>query len=310
MPVAESQRFAPLDWALLLGAAGIWGMSFLLMAIELETLEPSVVTLGRVGIGALAVWALPSAHQRLPRRAWGRITAIAITWMAFPLSMFPIAQQWIDSSVAGMLNGAMPLGTAAIAALFFGIRTERRQLLGILVGLLGIVAIAVPTASLGETTALGVGLVVAATISYGVAINLAVPLQAEFGTIPVLARALAVATLLCTPLAVPDMPGSVPDIETIAAALVLGAFGSGYAFVFASILGQRVGPVRTSIITYVVPIVSVILGVAIRDEQVSAWALAGTALVLVGARLASARSTTMNVIHGGDPLPAAASGDV
>ena len=301
----ESQAFGTADWGLLLAAAGIWGTSFLLMAIELESLEPSVVTFGRVSIGALALWILPSGRTRVPRDAWGRICLLGLTWMAFPLSMFPIAQQWIDSSVAGMLNAAMPIATVAIAGVLFKIPTNPRQLVGIAIGLVGIVGIALPTAKVGETTALGVVLVVLAVVSYGLAINVAVPLQATHGTAPVLARALVVASVLTLPLAAADTsfgrtaftntsPSGEPGWDTLAAALVLGVFGSGYAFLFASQLGQRVGPVRTSIITYLVPIFSIVLGVAVRDENISPWAVAGTALVLLGAGLTTrpAKETT------------------
>ncbi|NDH83767.1 MAG: EamA/RhaT family transporter, partial [Acidimicrobiia bacterium] len=106
---------APTEWSVLLSLSLIWGGSFLFMAIGLESFEPGLVTLLRVGFGALTLLFVPAARQPVPRAAMPRIALLGVTWMAFPLTMFPIAQQWIDSSVAGMLNSGMPLMTVLIA---------------------------------------------------------------------------------------------------------------------------------------------------------------------------------------------------
>ena len=91
---------APTEWSVLLSLSLIWGGSFLFMAIGLESFEPGLVTLLRVGFGALTLLFIPAPASRC-LAAMPRIALLGVTWMAFPLTMFPIAQQWIDSSVPG-----------------------------------------------------------------------------------------------------------------------------------------------------------------------------------------------------------------
>lgn len=286
-PRAEDAPFALLDWGFVLGAASIWGGSFLFMAIGLDAFEPGVVTLLRVGFGCLALLLLPGARASVPREDLPRIALLGVTWMALPLTLFPIAQQWIDSSVAGMLNAAMPLLTVLIAWSIFHTPTGPRRLVGVGVGLVGILFIGVPEASTAGTNAVGVVLVVLAVASYGVAVNIAGPLQQRHGSRPVIVRALAFATVLTLPYGVVGIPDSTFAWDSLIACFVVGAGGTGVAFVFAANLTGRVGAVRASLVTYVIPVISIVLGVVFRDETVTAAAIVGTMIVLLGAFLSS-----------------------
>ena len=283
----EDTPFAALDWGFVLGAASIWGGSFLFMAIGLDAFEPGVVTLLRVGFGGLALLLLPGARKPLPREDLPKVALLGVTWMAFPLTMFPIAQQWIDSSVAGMLNAAMPLLTVLISWSIFNTPTGPRRLFGVGVGLIGILLIGIPEASTAGTNAIGVGLVVLAVASYGVAVNIAGPLQQRHGSLPVIARALGVATVLTLPYGIAGIPASTFAWDSLVACFLVGAGGTGLAFVFAANLTGRVGPVRASLITYVIPVISIVLGVIFRDETVTIAAIVGTGVVLFGAYLSS-----------------------
>ncbi len=283
-PAGEA-RFAGFDWTLLLGTAGLWGASFLFIAIGLDAFEPGLVTLMRVGFGCATLWLLPFSRARVERADYPKIVLLGITWMAFPLTLFPIAQQWIDSSLTGMLNSAMPVITVVVTALVFRQPTSRIQLVGVAVGLVGVTLIGAPEATTAGTTALGIVLVIVAVTSYGVAVNIAGPLQRKYGGLPVVRRALLVATVLTLPFGLADATRSSFAWGSVAACLALGVGGTGVAFVWASILTGRVGPVRMSIVTYLIPIVSTVLGVVFRDETVTVWALLGTAIVLAGAWL-------------------------
>lgn len=279
--------FGPTEWGLLGGIAAIWGSSFLFMAIGLEAFRPGVVTMARVVLGATALGLVPRARTPIAREDLPRVALLGITWVAIPLSLFPIAQQWIDSSVAGMLNSGMPLMTVLIAWVFFATPTGPRRLVGVVVGFVGIALIGIPEASTAGTNALGVLLVLGAVTCYGFAVNLTGPLQARYGSLPVIAGALRWATLMTLPLAVVGLPDSSLEVGPLVACIVLGAFGTGVAFVWAATLTGRVGAVRTSVITYIVPVVAIVLGVVFRDEAVSAWSGVGIVIVLTGAYLSS-----------------------
>ena len=282
---AEDQPMAPVDWSILAVISSIWGASFLFMAIGLESFEPGLVALLRVGFGALTLACIPAVWQPVPVEARRRIALLGVTWMAFPLTLFPIAQQWIDSSVAGMLNSGMPLMTVVIGRLAFATPTGPRRLGGVLIGLLGILLIGIPEASTDGSNAAGVMLVLIAVVSYGVAANIAGPLRREFGSLPVIGRALAFAAVLCVPFGLVDAADSSFSWSSLAACAAVGIGGTGIAYTLAGILNRRVGAVRMSIVTYLIPLVSVVLGIVFRDESVAVWAIAGTGVVLLGAFL-------------------------
>ncbi|NIP77261.1 MAG: EamA family transporter, partial [Xanthomonadales bacterium] len=90
-----------------------WGSSFLFIDIALDDVAPGVIPFVRILFGAGALAIFPAARRPIDRHDWGRITILAIIWMASPLTLFSIAQQWINSALAGMLNAGMPLFSAA-----------------------------------------------------------------------------------------------------------------------------------------------------------------------------------------------------
>ena len=282
---SETAPFQALDFGLLLTAAGIWGSSFLLMAIGLDAFHPGLVTLLRVGFGLVALWMFPSARTPVPRAAWGRIAVLGVVWLGLPLTLFPLAQQWIDSSITGMLNAGMSIMTVVVAALVFGTPTSGLKLGGVMVGLIGIAAIGIPTASAGNTNALGVVLILGAVLSYGFAANLAGPLQREYGAVAVVARALLAASVVVLPFGLYGATQSSFATGPLVACIALGAGGTGIAYVAGAMLSGRVGAVRMSVTTYLIPVVSAALGVAFRDEVIGAFAIIGTVVVLVGAFL-------------------------
>jgi drug/metabolite transporter (DMT)-like permease len=102
----NTQAFSPLDWALFSSLSLIWGASFLFMDIGLDAFHPGLVTWLRVCLGAAILWLVPRARRPLGRGDWPRLVALSVVWVGIPFTLFPVAQQWINSAVAGMLNGA------------------------------------------------------------------------------------------------------------------------------------------------------------------------------------------------------------
>jgi drug/metabolite transporter (DMT)-like permease len=98
------EAFAPLDWALFLGISGIWGSSFLLIAIGLDAFEPGLITWLRVGLGALVLALVPRARRPIDAEDRPRLLALSVLWVGIPFTLFPIAQQHVNSAVAGMLS--------------------------------------------------------------------------------------------------------------------------------------------------------------------------------------------------------------
>ena len=271
------EAFSPLDWALFVSVALIWGSSFLLMDIGLESFEPGLITLLRVGLGAAALWLVPAARStRIDRADWPRLVALSVIWVAVPFTLFPIAQQYINSAIAGMLNGAVPIFAAVVAIVMLGRLPRPVTIAGLIIGFAGVVAISAPSVGEGGTEALGVVLVVIATACYGLA----------------MARMLALATLWTAPLGIVGSTGSTFAWAPFLAIVVAGVLGTGIAFGFMGNLVGRVGSTRASVLTYLIPVVALILGVVFRGDVVAPIAVAGVAMVIAGAVLASRRDTS------------------
>ena len=296
----SEEAFGPTEWALLAGIAVAWGASFLFIDIGLDAFAPPVVAFARLALGAATLTAFPRARRRVDRADLPRIALLGLVWMGAPLMLFPLAQQHIDSSVAGMINGAAPLFTAVVAAVWLRRMPGRWQLVGLVVGFLGVVAISLPNVRGADASPYGVALVLLAVTLYGFAFNLAVPLQQRYGSMPVLLRAQLVAAIVVTPFAATGISSSTWSWSSALAMVALGVVGTGLAFPAMGTLVGRVGGTRGSIPVYLVPVIAITLGVLVRGERVAAIALVGTVLVLIGAWLTSRseRSPLQRRIHG------------
>ena len=112
---SRTEAFGVREWGLLASIALIWGSSFLFIDVGLESLRPGVIAAARVALGVAALSLVPAARRPIGREDRVRVAFLGVIWAGLPLLLFPVAQQWIDSSVAGMLNGAVPLAGAAWA---------------------------------------------------------------------------------------------------------------------------------------------------------------------------------------------------
>jgi len=279
--------FAARDWILLGGIALTWGSSFVFIEEALETFEPALIAFLRILFGALTVVWLKRARTPVARSDWGAVLVVGLLWMAVPFLLFPIAQQWIDSSLAGMINGAVPLFAALVATLISRRLPGMFQAIGLIVGFVGVVAVSWPAVQGAQSTATGVLLVLLATVCYGIALNVVVPLQRKYGSFPILLRVQGVALALTLVPAIIRATDSTFAWTSFLAIVPLGCLGTGLAFVWMTILAGRVGPSRGSVTIYFIPIVAIVLGTLFRNESIALVSLFGTALVLFGAYLTS-----------------------
>lgn len=294
---SRPEAFGLTEWMLLCGVAVVWGSSFMFMEMGLQSLHPSVIATARLLLGAGTLALFPLARRAVAREDLPRVALLGVLWMGIPMLLFPVAQQWIDSSVAGMINGAMPVTAAAWAILLYRRTPGRIQLAGIGIGFVGIIAIAWPELSGARATTNGALLIIFSVVLYGLSANIAAPLQQRYGALPVLLRAQAAALVAVTPFGLWGLPGSTWEARPVLAMLPLGILCTGLAFVLMTTLIGRVGGPRGSLPTYFVPIVAVILGVTLLHESIEAPAVIGTVLVLAGAALTSRGET------GRDPRP-------
>lgn len=293
------------DWFAFIVLGLVWGSSFLWIKIAVQEISPLMLVSLRLlfGILFLAVAAL-FVRPRLPdqRGVWIALIILGFTNTAIPYLLITWGEQYIDSAVAAILNATTPLFTMLIAQFF--LRDDRMTLLrlvGLLIGFTGIVVLVSRdlTGGLAQVTlAASASLKTIKPTNYLVILGQLAVLLASLlyaassvfarrttkGLSPVVVSLIpllgADAVLWMTTYTV-DAPFLLPETGlTWLAVLWLGLLGTGMAFLLYFYLLHSVGPTRTTLVTYVFPIVGVILGVLILDERLD-WNLAlGCALVV------------------------------
>ncbi len=272
-------------WLLLIIPGLIWGASFLFIAEGLQAIGPNGLTFVRILIGFATLALFPSARKPVARSDWGAVAWLGLLWFAFPLSMFPYAEQRVSSALTGMLNGANPLFATLVAALIARRLPSRSVAFSLAIGISGTALMALPAMKEGRSSSLGIAMIFAALVSYGIALNIARSLQQKYGAVPVIWRAQAVALVLTAPLGIPDLMAAKWTPVPLLSMLALGVFGTAIANVLMASAAGRFGAARASATTFLIPVVALVLGVFVRHEQVVPLALFGGLVCLTGAWL-------------------------
>ncbi len=281
--------FAATDWAIIVSLALIWGSAFLWIAIGLDALSPGVVAWLRLVLGAGALLLVPRARRRIDRADYRGVLIIALAGNAGPAMFYAVAEQELDSAVAGMITSATPIVTLVLAFALGNRAVTRGQIAGLVAGFAGVVAMAAPDVLGADAPMTGVGLVLLAVLGYATTNNVVVPLQQRYGGLVVVAHAQVIAAIVLTPFGLAGLSSSEFAMGPIAAVVFLGIVGTGVARVLSATLVGRAGPQRGSVVAYFVPVVAVVLGVLVRDESIAAIQVGGLVLVLLGAAMISRR---------------------
>lgn len=290
---ATAQRFGMHGVGISAVLAVTWGSSFLLITIAIKHVDPSLVPFGRSLSGFLALTLLPSARRLIPRADWFRIAVLGLVWLALPFWLFPLAEQTVASSIAGMMNGGLPVVMATVTAIWVRRMPSRQRVVAIGVGFVGILVVALP-AVLSDTAsgkaiadAKGVLFLALALLCYAVGTNIARPLQAKYSPAQLFLHVQVAAALWTLPTAIGGFATSSFEWSAVVAIVVLGVMGTGIAFVAFGTLLQRTGITRAMIPTYFTPIVGLVLGIAFNNEELAGLSIVGMGIVIISAWMTS-----------------------
>jgi drug/metabolite transporter (DMT)-like permease len=284
-----AKPFGLLEWGLTGLIAVIWGASFLFIRLGLESFGPGLVPPLRIGFGIGALACLGGFRGRIDRVDWPKVGLLGLLWMAVPFLLFSLAERTVATSVTGMINGAVPLSSAAVFAIWHRRMPSLRRGVALLLGFAGvsIVAFAAASGNRREADVPGIVMLLAAIACYGISANLTGPLQRRYGALTLLVRAQLVAVALSLPFALWSLPEARFSAVGLGAMVLLGAFGTGFAYAILAVLVGKTDATRGTIGVYLTPIVAVLLGSTVRHEALSWPTLAGAGLVLLGAVLTS-----------------------
>lgn len=276
--------------------ACIWGSSFLFIKVALEAFAPSQVMLGRLVAGSLALGAVVVARREPVRAAvelWPHLLFAAVVANVVPFFLFAWGEQRVTSGMAGVMNGTTPLFTLVVAMLALPEeRPTRARLLGLVIGFAGAVVVVAPWRSDGTSRVSGQLACMAAAAAYGVSFVYMRRHLSNRGRSPIALSfvQISIATAIAL-VVVPFMDPAPTDLawRPVAALCVLGAVGTGAAYLLNYALIREAGATTTSMVTYLMPVVAVALGVIVLAEPIHWTLFAGAAVVIVGVLTADER---------------------
>lgn len=268
-----------------------WGIPYFFIKLALVDISPICVAWGRITLAALVL--LPVAWHRGALRPALRhktaIVAFAITELVIPFSLIALAERWISSSMTGVLVATVPL-TVVIVAPLFGVREtlSARRLTGLIVGLVGVIALLGFDSIVGTAQWLAVAFLVLAIIGYAVGPLIVQRYLSGVDEIGALAVSLGVASALLLPAAVVNVPSTAPSVLSLASIGVLGLICTASALLLYFYVIHAAGAARASVVAYISPAIAAVLGVAILHEHFGIGIAVGLALILFGSALGSA----------------------
>lgn len=273
--------------ALLVVLSAIWGSSFLFIKLGVDELEPTVVALGRLFVGAAIL--LPIAASRgglgLLRPHFRTVATLGLLNNALPFWLFGFAETRISSGLAGVIQAAAPIFTVLLAIRLDPTqRATGTRLAGIGVGFVG-VALLVGAQTGGQVV--GALAVLAASLCYAASALIAGKRAGPIPPLHLAAGQLACGLVLMAPFGLLQLPDEAPPAKAVLAIVALGALGSAVAYVLYFALIARAGASRAILVTYLVPAFALVYGAVFLDEKVTASALAGLVLILAGTTLAT-----------------------
>ncbi len=273
----------------LLALGATWGASFLFIKVVVDETSALEVTEGRIFFGALAVGAV-LAIRKTPLRwrpsLWAKVAVWSLVGIVVPFILIAWAEEHIASGTASVLNSSMPLFTALFAAAFL----LEEQLTpirgaGLAVGFVGVIVLTGGDIyDFRGSSVLGQLAVVAAAACYGGAAVYARSLLRQEDPVVLTGGQLMIGTVLVLPLmlAVRGTPDYSLSVEAWLSLLALGVLGTGIAIIVYLWLVDNVGSVRSSLVTYIIPIVGLFLGWAVLDESIGVSTILGSALIIAG----------------------------
>jgi drug/metabolite transporter (DMT)-like permease len=279
--------------AMLAAVALLWGASFMFIKIAVRELAPATLVAGRIGIGALTMALV------VPFLAGGRATVAAIRanlgWlvvvglvnMALPFWLLSWGETRIDSGLASIIQGSVPIFNAVIAFGFFrDVKVTGLRLVGVGIGFVG-VALLVGAQPQGKVV--GALAVVGMALCYAVGQLLA---ARHLGSVqpPVVALATTVvAALAVLPFGIAQAPDHLPHWKTIGSVLALGIPLTALAFLLFYAIIAGAGAAYASLVTYLVPPIALLYGAIFLDERFGVAAIGGLALILGGVAFGTGR---------------------
>jgi drug/metabolite transporter (DMT)-like permease len=280
-------------WATFATLCAIWGLPYFFIKLALQDLSPVCIAWGRITLGAVVL--VPIAwHRGVLQKAFAHkaaIVAFAVLELVVPFSLIAMGEQWISSSLTGILIATVPLSVVVIAPLF-GVREHLGPLriAGLAIGFCGVIAIVGLDTGHGPMLWAGVVCIMISVAGYAIGPLVVQRYLSDVDELGAVAASLVVASVLLLPFAALSAPNHIPSALSLTAVAALGIACTALALYLYFYLINVAGAARASVVAYINPAVAAVIGVLVLHEPFGWGAGVGLAMILFGSYLATGRS--------------------
>lgn len=274
----------------LIALAAVWGASFLFMRIAAPEFGPLVLVEVRVIIAALfllPIFLLRADISELTSN-WKTLSVLSILNSTAPFYLLTFATLSITGGFAGILNATAPIWAALIAWLWLSDKLRMSQIVGLVVGFVGVVLLVYDKVSLsfdGTTLAIIAGIVASAFYGYGG--NYTKKYMSDMRPLAIATGSMIAAAIILLPVAIYLWPSEMPSTRSWLAVIIMGVASTGVAYILYFRLIRNVGPAKAITVTYLIPAFAMFWGAIFIDEKVTPTMIVGCTVIFLGTALAT-----------------------
>ena len=268
----------------------LWASAFVAIRHLGKDFSPGSLSLGRLLVGAVALGVVASMSKRMPRptgREWVSIVTIGVLWFGVYNVSLNEGEHHVDAGTASMLLQVSPILIAVLATMFLGEKFTTYLTIGLALAFSGVVLIGTADSDSGSRDLLGVALCLLSAAVYSISVILQKPLVARLPALHVTWLACTVGAVACLPFLgrLVDDTRAAPT-SSILWVVYLGVFPTAIAFTTYAYALRHMSASSLGVTTYLVPPITIVMGLVFLDEAPPAIAYVGGALALLGVAVA------------------------
>ena len=282
------------DLTIFITLSFMWSLSFIFYRIgvpEFGSLAFASLRVVLAGLTMLVFVLVSKKNRQGIRENWKALTLVGMFSAAIPFILFAFSARSVNAGVLAVLNASVPMMSGFIASVFFKDRLSKKQILGLVIGVIGVVILMSENLFGEQGATSGSGLLpmayaLLACVGYAAGANITRNYLEKVSPVAITAGSLIIASVTMLPVAVYEFPyGKSISLTAWVAVICIGVFSTAIALIFMNQLIKSIGPVRATSITLVIPIFAIILGYLLLGEALDTPAIIGSMVILFGTYL-------------------------
>ena len=282
------------DLTIFITLSFMWSLSFIFYRIgvpEFGSLAFASLRVVLAGLTMLVFVLISKKNRQGIRENWKALTLVGMFSAAIPFILFAFSARSVNAGVLAVLNASVPMMSGFIASVFFKDRLSKKQILGLVIGVIGVVILMSENLFGEQGAASGSGLLpmayaLLACVGYAAGANITRNYLEKVSPVAITAGSIIIASVIMLPVAIYEFPyGKSISLTAWIAVICIGVFSTAIALIFMNQLIKSIGPVRATSITLVIPIFAIILGYLLLGEALDTPAIIGSMVILFGTYL-------------------------